>query len=313
MKIVKPNFFLIGAAKSGTTALSVMLGNHPQVYISPIKEPNFFSKDIDISSFSAEYRKITFLAGDDYFRQKPLKKEHLSFIRQEHHYYALFEEAGDETAIGECSTSYLYSQVAAREIRNFNPEAKILVILRNPVNRAFSHYQMALKYGLTNLPLTEEVERDFKQQEKGWGISRLYIELGMYGSQLERYYQCFSPHQVLVLFHEDLIENQEDTFKKICLFLEVDPLKPELTGSYNEAVLPRFPWLNKVLTYSGLRKLMKENIPEKTRKRLSAAFFTRENLPKMSNDEKEFLLGFFKEDIQKTAMLTGRNLDHWLS
>ena len=154
--VKKPNFFLVGAAKSGTTTLSKMLEAHPEVYLSPIKEPNYFSKDILPEKFEPVYRKNTFFADKTYFSQKPLKKVHLSFVREEKEYMALFEDAGNEKAIGECSTSYLYSSEAAEEIRKFQPDAKIIVILRNPVTRAFSHYLMGLRFGYSSL--------DFRKQ-----------------------------------------------------------------------------------------------------------------------------------------------------
>lgn len=312
MKHIKPNFFLIGAAKSGTTTLANMLSLHSHVYISPIKEPNYFSTDIDINSFSTDYKKNTFFADESYFRHKPLRLQHLSFIRNEHHYYQLFEDVKNEIAIGECSTSYLFSTTAAAEIKKFNPDAKIMAILRNPVSRAFSHYLMALKYGYTSLPFREEILNDFNRSLKGWGISRLYIELGLYGQQLYRYYQHFEKNRILIILYDKFLSDPIETFSEIFDFLDIPFRYTELSERYNEAVIPRFQLLNKWVTQTGLRPILRNLFPSKVSEKLKRLFYSKEKLPQLTENDKKYFLDFFREDIKLTSELTGYDLSHWL-
>jgi len=309
----KPNFFVAGAAKAGTTTLAKMLDQHHQVYISPIKEPNYFSTDISIAQFAKDYRRNTFLADDKYFTKRPLEKIHLSFIRNEDQYHSLFDEISEQKAIGECSTSYLFSEVAAQNIYQYNPDSRIIIILRNPVSRAFSHYLMALRFGYTTATFRQEIDNDFKKTTKGWGISRLYLELGMYSQQLLRYYQVFPSSQLKVFLTEDLNSKPEIVFKEICNFLDIDDSITLSSFRENTAQIPKNATLNKLLTETGIKKFLKQILSEKITKQSNKIFFSNQNLPVISDDDKQFLLSFYENDIQATSKLINRNLNHWLN
>jgi hypothetical protein len=163
----KQMLFIIGAAKAGTTTLQSMLNKHPEIYFSPIKEPNHFCTDIKIENFTKEYKRNTFLDTDKYFSEKELKPLQLSFVKRREQYLQLFKDAEQEHKIlAEASTSYMFSEIAAHEIYKFNEEAKILVILRNPAERAFSHYLMGLRYGYTTKNFREEIENDQAQKKR---------------------------------------------------------------------------------------------------------------------------------------------------
>lgn len=162
----KPNFFVVGAAKAGTTSIYHYLKSHNDIYLSPIKEPHFFSTDIKIQDFTSTYKKHTFLDLDSYFKEKPYEELALSFVKDMEQYYKLFEDHKNEKAVGECSPSYLYSEKAALNIFNFNKDAKIIISLRNPIKRAYSHYLMALRLGQTDLDFREAFEQDLKQEKK---------------------------------------------------------------------------------------------------------------------------------------------------
>jgi len=308
----KPNFFVVGAAKSGTTTLSNWLDSHPEVYISPIKEPNFFSTDIDISLFEPFYKKNTFFADTAYFSNRPLKKVHLSFIRSNENYNALFEDVLEEKAIGECSTSYLYSELAAENIKKYQPDAKIIIILRNPVSRAFSHYLMALRFGYTSKKFLEEIEIDRKRLNKGWGISRLYIELGMYSEQIKRYYNHFAPDKILILLNEELNNNTLQTFNKVCDFLNVSKINHIQLNRYNEANIPKMPVFNRLVSRSGLKFIVQKLVSDKFKDQVLKLLFSKSDVPVISKSEKEFLLKIYKPDIISTSEIIGRDLNHWL-
>src|SRR5580765_4773440 len=140
-----PNFFIVGAAKSGTTSLYEYMKMHPEVYMAPIKETHHFSTDIDNTQFRPNYARslnkdlTSFLEGDmsdGIFH---------AFVKDWNQYVKLFGKVNSEKAIGEVTNSYLYSHEAAQNILSRFPNAKVIMILRNPIDRAFSHYLMDLR------------------------------------------------------------------------------------------------------------------------------------------------------------------------
>jgi len=307
----KPNLFMVGAAKSGTTSLYKYLTQHSEIYFSPVKEPNYFSDDIDIFKFSPIYKKNTFLKADRYFRQQELHELPLAFVRKKEHYAKLFEKSNHYKIRGEASTSYLYSKSAAENIYNYNPEAKIIVILRNPMERAFSHYLMAVRYGYTSLNFKEAVIKDWNKENKGWGISELFIELGLYHDQLKRYFNIFPKEQILVLFFDDLKTEPQKLLDQCYHFLELEAFRLDDPKAYNTKESPKNIRLNYFLTRSGLKNTLKHFLSQATKDKLSQAFYSQSKL-QLGKDDFDFLLDFYQDDIQKTAGLLNKNLDHWL-
>lgn len=311
--MASPNFFIIGAAKAGTTSLYNYLRKHPDIYLSPVKEPNYFSTDIQPEKFSNTYKKNTFLDVESYFRREKLHDLQLTFIRKPEHYQKLFKDVTGEKAIGEASTSYLYSKIAAKNIKSYNPEAKIIAVLRNPVERAISHYHMALRYGHTNLHLRKAIEKDMNQETKGWGISELFIELGMYYEQLKRYYNLYPAQNIQVLLFEELTAHPDETLAKCHRFLNVIPRPIEAFQQHNKAQTPRFKNLNKIITDSGIKNILKNCMPETFLEKIKATFFTQKTpIDEISNADIEFLNEIYKKDIKATAALINKDLSHWL-
>src|SRR4030095_7539079 len=172
-----PNFFVVGAAKSGTTSLYEYMKMHPEIYMAPIKETHHFSTDIDNSKFRPNYARSLnknlskFLEGDmsdGIFH---------AFVKDWDQYVKLYRKATEEKAIGEVTNSYLYSAEAAKNIIGRFPGAKVIMMLRNPVDRAFSHYLMDLRIGYETENFMEALKKDMARNPKGWGISTLYGEI----------------------------------------------------------------------------------------------------------------------------------------
>jgi len=312
MTTKKPNFFIIGAAKAGTTSLYEYLKPHPQVYFSPVKEPNYFCTDIKVNNFSDTYRKNTFLDVEGYFRKEKLEPLQLTFVREPEHYRRLFEEVSNEKAIGEASTSYLYSTEAAQNIRRYQPRAKIIAILRNPVERAFSHYQMALRYGHTDLDFAEAIKADYNREHKGWGISELFIELGMYYNELKRYYDMFPENQIKVLLFDNLKKNPSATLLDCQQFLEIDVWLPETFETFNKATIPLHKGLNKFVTKWGLKNGLKKYLPGNIQEKLKKEFFSASAQQVIPKEGADFLKDIYSDDIEKTSRLIGMDLTPWL-
>jgi len=310
MKVI-PNLFIVGAAKSGSTSLYHYLNQHKDIYFSPIKEPNYFSADIDINKFTRTYKNNTFLDVEKYFKQNKLTELPLTFLRKEQHYQKLFENGKDYKIIGEASTSYLYSKTAAENIYKFNPESKIMAILRNPATRAFSHYLMAVRYGFTKLDFKNAILEDLSKKEKGWGISELFIELGMYNEQLERYYEVFPGNQIKVLYFDDLKTNIQELIDNTCTFLEIAKLELGNTDAHNVKETAVNYKLNYLVTQTGTKNLLRKVLSKKIRDNISKSFYKQSKI-KMTKEEYSFILDFYREDISKTASLLNVDLSHWL-
>ena len=308
----KANFFLVGAAKSGTTSVYDFLNDHIEAYMSPVKEPNLFSADIHIDSFSEVYRKTTFLATDKYFSNLYLEPLQLTFVRDQKHYDRLYENVASESIVGECSTSYLYSGEAAHNIFNYNPSAKIVVLLRNPIQRAYSHYLMALKYGFTDRDFITAIKYDQANENKGWGSSELFIELGLYTAQIKRYFDLFGEKHVSVMFMEDLQSNPKQFYQSLCEFLQIDKsnsFRGDLKS--NPALIPKYPTLNKFLVKLGLKQFVKSVSPLILVEFLKSLVFN-SKVPKLTATEKKFVLGFYEKEIKDLSVLLKRDLSHWL-
>ena len=257
----RPSFFLVGAAKCGTTTLAGWLEAHPDVFLSPVKEPHFFGSDIDPSLFSPAYLAQTPPLQEEYFQKRPLKKVHLAFVRDQEKYLQLFADALPHQVLGECSTGYFFSQRAPDEIAAFSPDAKIIIVLRDPVQRAFSHYLMALRYGYVSGTFADEWERDRRRQPKGWGISENFYELGLYAEALERFLAVFPKKNILVLSLDDLMHQPLKTAHRVFSHLGVSSLPSLPDVPQFAARPPRFPRLNRWLHASGAAQAARRFIP----------------------------------------------------
>ena len=162
MKEVWPNFFIVGAPRSGTTFLHNYLKQIPKVYMCPVKEPNFFAVSINPKL------KLT----------KP--------IRDKKKYLNLFKNVKNEIAIGDASPTYLWDPKAAKLIHEQIPHAKIIMILRDPISRAFSHYLMGLGIGNETLPFREAMENALKSDND---YSNRIVMAGFYSEQVKKIYE----------------------------------------------------------------------------------------------------------------------------
>ena len=145
---IKPNLFIVGAAKAGTSALHAILSEHPNIFMSPVKEPNYFSSDLLVDNFNSEQKKKFKNEKIQFLNNGAVRPCHQLYVRNKTDYLRLFKDADSKVKYcGEASVSYLFSKIAAQKIKEFNPVSKIIIILRNPVERAFSHFLMDLKIG----------------------------------------------------------------------------------------------------------------------------------------------------------------------
>lgn len=309
----KLNFFLIGAPKAGTTHVHARLSRHPQVYLSPLKEPNHFATDIDPAHFSPTFRSNVSADLNGYLADRPLRPRQIGFVHDEAQYQSLFDDALPEhTVVGECSTSYLWSSEAAGRVAEAHPKARILAVLRNPVERLHSHWLMARKYGFTRDSLLEAVSADLGHPHPGWGHSELFVEAGLYAEGLRRWMDRFPADQVRVLLNEDL--NRPETWTDLAGWLGLADAIPEVDArDGNPSGLARWEGVNAWLTSTGLKAQIGRWMPGSVKNAVRDTWYTREGLQDLSEEDRAALLPHFEEDIQATGALIGRDLDHWLA
>jgi hypothetical protein len=298
-----PDFLIIGAPKAGTTALHTALAQHPGLYMSPVKEPKFFLSD-----------------GPPPVRGGPgdaqTYREH---IWRRADYEALFDGAPAGTLRGESTPLYLHDPPAHRRIRDLVPEAKLIAVLRDPVERAHSNWTHLWSAGLEPIgDFVRACEEEPRRIEAGWASFWHYLSLGRYGEQLEHLYTLFGREQVLVLRYLALVDSPAQTLNRICAFLGTEPgvvtgVPRENVTAHPEATL-RYRTLARALRAAAVAGSV---LPGKTgtglkdslEHRLQRSAPSRQPL---SWDEREQILPKFEADIRLLERITGDDFSFWL-
>lgn len=313
---ILPNFLVIGAAKCGTTSLYHYLRQHPDVYMSPIKEPNHFSTDIRPEDFSPEYilhEKQKFLNVQAYVRGDMKEPQWGAYVQDETDYKLLFKFAGGKQRIGEISNSYLYSKTAAGNIHRRLQNVKLIALLRNPVDRAYSHYLANIRDGRALLPFRKELEADLAKTQQGWGQSHLYFDLGCYTAQIRRYKALFPPEQLLILFFDDLKKNTPAVVEQVFRHLDLSTHVPvDFKERHNEARTPRNTRLLHLLTQTGLKRRVFRMLPASLQSPVKGLFFKGTAPEQMSREDRAWLTGRYREEIEQLSREMNRDLSHWL-
>jgi hypothetical protein len=313
-----PNFFLVGVVKGGTTSLHYYMGQHPQIYMSPVKETNFFSRlDIDPSLFSRAYAHDVRVDLDSYLASGMKETIHIAHVTDEAEYLKLFSNVRGEKAIGEASNSYLLYTQAPELIRNTYPEAKIIAMLRNPVERAYSQYIMNIRLGKTlETDFIREVREDDEREVRGWGANHQYLYIGRYYEQVRRYLEIFPRDQVLICWYDEYREDPQSVLQTVYRFLGVDPdFVPDTDEKLNIAGVPRFGRLNYWINQTGIVSWAKRILPRSWRGPFKKWMYSESSsdIPKMTDDERQWLIDYYREDVLKLSELLGKDLSHWLA
>jgi hypothetical protein len=305
----KPNFFIVGAAKAGTTSLYSYLDKHPDVFMSPIKEPHYFSKDIRCSNFTQEGCRNACFDIKEYLLSDKLENKHISFIDNIEDYLQLFREVKNEDFLGEVSTGYLYSKVAAKEIYDFNPDAKIIIVLRNPVQRTYSHWKMNVASGVENIdiPVVQAIKKDYNSINKGYCQSHLYIELGQYSHQIKRYTDIFPKNNIKILFFDDLKNDADAFMSDIYKFLNIAQIDIGTSEKENVSVMIKFQILKNINNKFGIPEL----IPKKMKIFLKKLFTTTIFQKLTAEDKSSIYFNYFKKDVEQIEDLLNLNLSSW--
>lgn len=301
-----PNFFILGAMKAGTSALYEYLKQHPQAYMSPVKEPRFFS---------LEGKKLGFCGPKD---QEVIR----SSINNIEEYYQLFQGVSNEIAIGEASVWYLYTPGTPELIQKHIPNAKLIVMLRDPVDRAYSHFLNLVRDGREPLSdFAQAIQVEKTRINNNWGWSWHYVNMGFYYSQLRRYYDIFDSSQIKIYFYEDFLTNPVDLIQNLFDYLGIEEsFTPDVSRKYNVSGIPsNNVWHTLhglVLRDNLVKKTIKQTLPKNLRQNIAGNLLklTRNSFvkPSLSPEVRKQLIQVYREDILKLQDLTQRDLSRWL-
>ncbi|HHP7229388.1 MAG TPA: sulfotransferase [Xenococcaceae cyanobacterium] len=293
-----PNFLIIGAAKAGTTSLYSYLKQHPQIYMSPIKEPRFFA-----------------LEGEKLDFRGPTQSINQTSVTTLAEYHQLFQEVTTETAIGEASTVYLSSPKAPERIKHHLPDVKLIAILRDPSERAFSSYTHLVRDGYETLSFTEAIAAEAIRIEENWQPLWYYQKRGFYYQQLQRYLELFKPEQIKIYLYEDLAIDSAALIQDVTRFLGVDDTFTPDSTRKNVSGIPKNRLLQNLLTKKNpIKSVLKPLLPEPLRQSVLQSL-TKSNLgakPTLSSEMRQKLIAIYREDILKLQDLIHRDLSQWL-
>ena len=300
----RPDFFIVGAPKCGTTALYEYLKQHPEVFMPrEVKEPHFFGSDFNTSFF----------------------------IREKQEYLSLFANARDEKRVGEASVWYLYSKKAAAEIKDFAPAAKIIVMLRNPIDMMHALHSQRLFNGSEDimdfsiaLNAEEDRKRGLRMPPHPHLVEGLfYREVAKYTEQVQRYLEVFGAAPVKIIIYDDFKQDTARVYREVCAFLDVDT---EFKANFrvinaNKSVrtsgildFTRQPpslaaeWAKKLVPLRARKEVMWQVV--KVLRRLNTRYEQRAPVPP---ELRTRLKKEFAPEVERLGKLLGRDLSHWNS
>ena len=263
MESKKANLFVVGAMKAGTTFFTEILSQHPQVYMSPIKEPHYFINSLPENL----YEPSRFFNIDSYFTNDFPKPLHIAKVRTLDQYNKLFSLAAENhNDLAEASTAYLHSPESAGLIHEYNPNTRIIILLRDPLKRAFSHYNMDKGLGRVKKDfesiIIDEIAK-YKNASLQWNS---YLGMSFYKKPIKKYRSLFE--NVLVVNFEDLTRNRKETLKIVSDFLNIIEFSNTEVERTNETKQLRFQKMFYALKQLGLKDYFSKVFSEDFRQRL---------------------------------------------
>jgi hypothetical protein len=302
-----PDFLIVGAAKSGTTSLYYYLRQHPALFLSDLKEPGYLC-------FSGMTRPIVQNGLPDMWRAAVIDLDT---------YAELFARAPHNVRMGEATPEYLL--LSARTVGNvtrlYGDSAKhlrFIAILRNPVDRIWSHYWMMLRDGYENRSFDDATSPHTiaSRLASGWHPAYDYVGYGLYGRQMRDYVDAFGADRVAVVLFDDLARDAGETCTRLFRFLEVDTsISPEVSVHHNPSGALRYPALHRVLftRETAVKQLARRLVAHERLQGIKSAVIRwnsqRVEMPAVTRDR---LNALYADEVASVGRLIGRDLSHWL-
>lgn len=299
-----PDFVIVGAVKCGTTSVHEYLDEHPSVFMSSPKETNFFS-------FLAVGRRNAYdwsnVAWDATAR-----------IESAEQFCALFAGARPDQLCGESSPGYVLEPRVPAVLREWNPGVRVVMVFRDPAERAWSDFLHHLRDGTEPLPLerfTEAFADSNRRIADNWAMHCVYEIKGCYGTQLAHWLTIFPREQIGVFFYDDLRRDPRAFMRSLYAFIGVDPsFEPDTGQHYNVTGVPRSRWLHRLVYMPHpAKRLFRWLLPPAVRRRLRYRLMQR-NLqapPALPDDIRRQLARHYLPEVEKLEALTGRDLSAW--
>ena len=288
---MRVGIFIVGAPKAGTTSLHYYLNEHPEILMSALKEPDFFS-----------HKEI--LEQDLYYEN--------SKINTIEKYHNLFKEGKELKIFGDSSVSYLFYPEVSKRIKEYNSDSKIIIMLRNPIDRAFSHYLMDYRLGLINQSF-ENVLVEGKTGTKQELFYQQFVTLGLYYEQVRRYLETFGKENVHIIFYDDFKNDLQNQVQKVYDFLEVEStFIAQLSTKHNTFSIPKSSWTRKVYAFVKLRKILRKILPNQIVIQVKSILFSKTDRPTLSERLRKQLNELYAADIKQLAILLNRDLSQWI-
>ena len=286
----KVDFFIVGAPKSGTTSLYHYLNEHFEIELSSQKEPDFFSNE------SLQKQKIYY------------EKKRIDTLEK---YHSLFKKKG-VISRGDASVSYLFYEDVPHKIFSYNPNAKIIIMLRNPIDRAFSHYLMDYRLGL----ISESFEAIIKKKSKHKNAHlfyQQYIKVSEYEKQIKRYLEIFGRESICFIDYEDFKNDTSGIVNSVFLFLGVNSdFQPYIRRKYNTYTAPKNEIIRHIYSLVVLRKILSVILPSNLAMSIRNLLFSNDNKPKISDSTRSFLKKYFTTDVNELSKLLNKDFTKWI-
>lgn len=293
-----PNIFIVGAPRAGTTTLYALLRRSDEIYASDLKEP----WTLALLDGEPEWQG----PGDD------------QGVRTLPEYLGLYKQRSGERYALDGSTIYLWSKSAPRRILELSPDAKVIICLRDPVDRAFSNYMQHRMERREHLGFLDAIRAEAHRKKASWSPFWLYTELSMYADSLERYFSLFGPDRVLVVLYDNLVNSWNSVISSLEQFLEIDLGWARGKSVHtNQAGQVQLKWAHELATSASfVGNLLKPVVPAQWRRVLRAvarSWDERWNIRrvKVDREARARLLPLFLEDIERTERILGVSLDRW--
>ena len=284
------DFFIVGAPKAGTTSLYHYLNEHPQVEMSSQKEPDYFS-DKAINEQGMYYGKN---------RVNTLDKYESLFVQKESVVY------------GEGSVSYLFYDNVAEDIKKYNPNAKIIIMLRNPIERAFSHYLMDYRLGLISDSFENIITKKSKHKNAHLFYQQ-YIEVSKYTTQIQRYLDFFEKDSILFIDYDDFKKNVSETVDKVYNFLNISTdFAANINTKYNAFTMPKNKIIRFIYSFVFLRKILTFLFPIYLVRNIRGFLFEEDEKPELLKETRVLLGKIFNDDIRKLEEVLGKDYSKWI-
>ncbi len=286
----KINFYCVGAQKSGTTSLHDILNQHPDVFLPETKEAHFFDEDDKFK-----------LGLNWYFK-------------------TFFERYNNEKICGSCNPEYIYfEEVPERIFESFGGDVKLIFILRNPADRAYSHYLMSKRRCIEDLSFTVALKQEKSRINKDYfnKTNFSYASRGFYLEQIKRYLNYFPKENMMFIrFEDDFIKNRANTIKEIISFLDLEQIDLDVDLKSNVARSSRFKFIQKFIYKQNIIKsffsfFVSQKRKNKMRSWIYKLVMKPEKKNKLSIETKLSLMQQYKEDILELEILIGKNLSSW--